>query len=461
MARAACNRFRGWLFLLALCVPAASSPVTAAEATDETPAERGYRWLTTKPYFGRDFDRDTFDHLWEVWEEPSRSLAKKADPVARRKMAFSRYGLQPSPDAGYDRPLQYVETPDGGWTVNCFSCHGGKVAGQVIPGLPNSHVALATMREDLYAWLAKNGRLDEMVDNGMPGVPLGGSNGTTNAVIFGIALGSQRDLQLNFVRRKQLPPMLHHDHDAPPWWNVKRKTMLYADGFAPKTHRALMPFLMLPQTGAEKFDEWEDDFKDILAYINSIPAPKYPFTIDAALAAQGEQAFNQICADCHGTYGPDGEYPQRNVAIDEVGTDPLRWRAMGGLARIGHQLSWFGEHGKSKVVANPAGYIAPPLDGIWASAPYLHNGSVPTLWNLFHVDSRPVVWTRTEDGYDKKRIGLEVIEVADIPADADTPAERRNYFDTRLSGKSNAGHEFPEQLSEQEKTAVIEYLKTL
>jgi hypothetical protein len=148
--------------------------VAWAEAADETPAERGYRWLTTKAYFQSDMTPQTFDSLWEVWEEPARGQAAKADPAARRKLAFERYGLQPSPDAGYDRPLQYVVTPDGGWTVNCFSCHGGKVAGQVIPGLPNTHVALATLREDLHKWLEKEGRLDEMTDNGMPGVPLGG-----------------------------------------------------------------------------------------------------------------------------------------------------------------------------------------------------------------------------------------------------------------------------------------------
>jgi hypothetical protein len=192
-----------------------------------------------------------------------------------------------------------------------------------------------------------------------------------------------------------------------------------------------------------------------------VPAPKYPFSVDRALAAEGQAAFNRVCSECHGTYGPGGKYPQRNVPLDEVGTDPVRWRAMGGIARPGHQMSWFGEYGKSKVVANPAGYVAPPLDGVWASAPYLHNGSVPTLWHLFHVDSRPVVWTRSEDGYDQKRVGLEFTEVADLPSDADTPAERRRYFDTRLLGKSNVGHDFPEQLSEEEKTAVIEYLKTL
>lgn len=426
-----------------------------------SPAERGYWFLLNRPYFNSDFKEATFDELWTVWEEPARSEAEKADNATRRHLALSRYGLMELPGRGSNVPLQYVATQTGGWTTNCFSCHGGKVAGRVIPGLPNSHVALENMREDLYRYLEKQGRLNELADSGMPGVPLGGSNGTTNSVIFGVALGSQRDLSLNYVPRKTFPKMLHHDHDAPPWWNVKHKKMLYADGFAPKAHRALMPFLMLPQTGPEKFKAWEPDFKDILAYIESIEAPEYPFSIDHDLAARGQVAFNRVCAECHGTYGPDGEYPERNVDIEEVGTDPLRYQALSPLARGGHQISWFGEQGKQKVNQNPAGYVAPPLDGIWASGPYLHNGSVPTLWHLFHVDKRPVVWTRSEDGYDQTRVGIEVTELADVPAEADLPVEKRRYFDTRIPGKSAAGHDFPEQLTEDEKTAVIEYLKTL
>lgn len=460
MNRTATERI-GPFFVFAAAMVYVCGTTASAGSAEETPAQRGYRFLTTKAYFARDFDPATFNDLWRVWEEPSRSAAENADAPTRRKLTFERYGLTTAPGRDSPLPLQYVETSDGGWTVNCFSCHGGKVAGQVIPGLPNSHVALATLQEDLHKWREENGRLDEMVDDGMPGVPLGGSIGTTNAVVFGIALGSQRDLRLNFVRRKTMPPMVHHDHDAPPWWNTKHKKLLYADGFAPKSHRALMPFLMLPQTGPEKFAEWENDFKDILAYIESIPSPKYPFAIDQQLAARGQSAFHRVCAECHGTYGPGGRYPERNVALDEVGTDPLRWRALSPLARFGHQVSWFGEFGEHKVVTNPKGYVAPPLDGIWASAPYLHNGSAPTLWHLFHSDQRPVVWTRTEDGYDQSRVGLEVQELSEIPSDADTSAERRRYFDTRVPGKSAAGHEFPEELSEEEKTAVMEYLKTL
>jgi hypothetical protein len=98
---------------------------------------------------------------------------------------------------------------------------------------------------------------------------------------------------------------------------------------------------------------------------------------------------------------------------------------------------------------------------VWASAPYLHNGSVPTLWHILRPSRRPVVWQRTEDGYDTSRMGLEFMEFDEVPSSATGAAQKREYFDTRLPGKSARGHAFPEALTEDEKVAVLEYLKTL
>jgi hypothetical protein len=123
--------------------------------------------------------------------------------------------------------------------------------------------------------------------------------------------------------------------------------------------------------------------------------------------------------------------------------------------------SWMTRYGQDSVIVDPGGYVAPPLDGIWASAPYFHNGSVPTLWHVLHPDERPAVWQRTEDGYDRERAGLEIHTAERVPSDLSSPAERRRWFDTRLPGKSAAGHRFPDALRETEKRAVLEYLKTL
>jgi len=249
--------------------------------------------------------------------------------------------------------------------------------------------------------------------------------------------------------------------DAPPWWHFQRKQFLYADGFAAKGHRGLMQFMLIKQNGPEKFREWEPDFRDVYTYITSIEPPKYPFPIERRLAAQGEVAFSRVCADCHGTYGVNGKYPEKRIPISDVQTDPVRLQALSAQHRASYGQSWFASYGKLPNVSEPGGYAAPPLDGIWASAPYLHNGSVPTLWHLLHPAERPKVWKRTEDGYDQTRVGLEAEAFPAGPSDKVEGWQRRQYFDTTTFGKSASGHTYPDMLSEPEKQAVLEYLKTL
>ena len=427
----------------------------------ETPAERGYRWLTTKTYLPPDFDQEVFDELWKTWEEPLRSQAETATPDERRRMAFSRYGLTEAPGRVGRTALQYVDDGHDGWVMNCFACHGGKVAGRVIPGAPNSLYALQTLTDDVRATKLRLGKALAHMDLGGAAMPLGTTIGTTNAVAFGIVLLTYRDADLK-VHRDRLPPkLIHHDHDAPPWWNIKKKRYLYADGGVPKSHRALMQFLLLPKNGPEKFRQWENDYRDVLAWIESLEPPKYPFAIDDALAARGERLFVQHCSECHGTYGAGGSYPEVNVPIDEVGTDRARFDSIPASWREAYSATWFGHYGEKAVKRDLPGYVAPPLDGIWASAPYLHNGSVPTLWHLFYPDRRPVVWTRSEDGYDAEKVGLEITAFDEVPVEARRGAIRRRYFDTREFGKSAAGHPFADVLNDDEKRAVIEYLKTL
>jgi mono/diheme cytochrome c family protein len=254
--------------------------------------------------------------------------------------------------------------------------------------------------------------------------------------------------------------MTHHDMDAPPWWHFQRKKMLYIDGFAEKGHRGLMQFMLVRSNGPEKFRGWEEEFRDVYAYISSVQPPRYPYPIDRNLADQGQAAFNRVCADCHGTYGPGGSYPERLVPLAEIGTDPVRLKALTPSHRDAYGKSWFADYGKLANLSDPGGYVAPPLDGIWASAPYFHNGSVPTLWHVLHPSERPVVWRRTGLAYDQERLGPAIETYSERPAVADAAA-RRQYFNTRAFGKQAGGHEFPDRLAEAEKAAVLEYLKTL
>lgn len=434
-----------------------------AIAGDQAPsAARGYENLRTHQYLPADFDNAIFETLWTIWPEPERSEAERADARTRRKLTFSYYGLvSEGNDSGDTRPLGYVVDEKGNWVMNCLACHGGKVAGKVIPGLPNSHTALQTLTEDVRRIKLSQGKALSHLDLGSLKMPLNVTNGTTNAVIFGIALGAYRNPDMSVNLARKLPPLLHHDMDAPPFWNVKKKRSLYADGHAPKTARPLMQFILLPTVSPETLTRWEPDFADLLSWIESLEPPKYPFPIDSQLAKRGEAVFNENCSRCHGTYGPNGKYEQQTIALDEIGTDPLRWKALTPKFRQWMKDGWISRNGEDPVEVDPAGYVAPPLDGIWASAPYFHNGSVPTLWDVLHPSERPTVWKRTEDGYDPKKVGLEVEALGQVPSTVKSVQHRRRYFDTKLPGKSAAGHTFPNVLDEDQRQSLLEYLKTL
>jgi hypothetical protein len=124
--------------------------------------------------------------------------------------------------------------------------------------------------------------------------------------------------------------------------------------------------------------------------------------------------------------------------------------------------SWLGFYSKTRLrPATPVGYIA-PLGGIWAAAPYLHNGSVPTLYALLHIEARPKVWVRSEDGYDPKNVGLEYGAFKSLPVTATTLDQEGLYYQTDLPRLGNQGHRFPmTSLNATDTTALLEYLKSL
>jgi hypothetical protein len=99
-------------------------------------------------------------------------------------------------------------------------------------------------------------------------------------------------------------------------------------------------------------------------------------------------------------------------------------------------------------------YQSPPLDGIWMRAPYLHNGSVPTLRDLLKPASeRPKIFYRGYDVYDPINVGF-------VTQGFDT-AHQSWKLDTAERGNGNQGHVYGTSLAPAEKNALIEYLKTL
>ncbi len=454
--------------LLVVAMAAAGQAAAAGDPVPPGDPAAGYRLLTEQPLLPSDVTQATFDQLWTSWPQPLRDRAAAASLGQRRAMAFGRYGLTSRPGhvAGQDGdpgpPLQYVVDDSGAWTMNCFACHGGSVDGQTYPGAPNNRYALQTLTEEIRSTKFRTGVAWGRMELGSMFIPLGTTHGTTNAVVFGMGLMHYRDADLNVIDR---PPVsfTHHDMDAPPWWHFHKKPTIYIDGFAQKGHRGLMQFTLVPENDATFYRDNEDGFRDVYAYLESLRPPKYPGLINEALADSGRVVFEDHCVRCHGTYGVDGTYPNRIVAIEDIGTDPVRLTALSPSGRQLYADSWFAHVGEDAVqdtVVDPGGYVAPPLDGVWASAPYLHNGSVPTLAAMLDPQTRPTIWRPTGQP-DDDAVGL-AYEVADrVPLEHPDAGYRRQWFDTRRFGKFNAGHDYPAELTKDQRRAVLEYLKTL
>jgi hypothetical protein len=187
-------------------------------------------------------------------------------------------------------------------------------------------------------------------------------------------------------------------------------------------------------------------------YLGALKAPKYPFDVDATKVEKGKGVFEANCARCH-----ESDRTGTRIPMAEVGTSPERIRTWSNQAAIAANkvVREMGLDRKGLVENEPlSGYIAAFLDGIWLRAPYLHNGSVPTLHDLLQpVEQRPKVFYRGYDLYDPVKVGF-VYEGAQ--------AEKiGSKHDVTLRGGGNQGHSFGTELAAEDKDALIEYLKTL
>jgi hypothetical protein len=196
---------------------------------------------------------------------------------------------------------------------------------------------------------------------------------------------------------------------------------------------------------------------DVLTYINSLQPPKYPKPIDEPLAEKGKVIFINNCSECHGTYGKDEKYPNLVIPQSIIQTDSLLQLSNYSQPQFieWFNRSWFSSGDHPAKLVPFRGYIAPPLDGVWITAPYFHNGSVPTLEAVLNSSIRPTYWSRDFDKpeYDYVNPGWKY-SVSDKPGD-------RLIYNTTLPGYGNYGHYFGDKLSAEERKAVIEYLKTL
>ena len=237
--------------------------------------------------------------------------------------------------------------------------------------------------------------------------------------------------------------------DMVPLWNMKGRSALHWDGLTSSLHESVLSSaigdgaspksIALPQLG--RIEQW----------LLTLPSPRYPLAVDAALASRGEPVFAQHCASCHAS---GGARTGSVIPAAEIGTDIHRldmWTpaSVAAYNAYADRYPWdFSQFRKTN------GYVAVPLDGVWLRAPYLHNGSVPSLQELLEPPAnRRAVFYRGYDVFDATRVGF----VSDGPI-----AERiGTRIDTARPGNGNTGHVYGTALPASDKLALIEFLKTL
>ncbi|GAC1592250.1 MAG: hypothetical protein NVS3B20_17860 [Polyangiales bacterium] len=223
-------------------------------------------------------------------------------------------------------------------------------------------------------------------------------------------------------------------------------------------------------------------------FVTKLPAPKYPFGIDDGRAARGEKLFETHCASCHAMpKGSSRTIVAKTVRVPftiDVGADEQRGRQLDleAIVKIGSALKRACRDGvrhqdgvdvpDSACNVDPKdilfdqtrtpGYVGQPLNGIWATAPYLHNGSVPNLRALLVPKLRPATFWRGNISYDTKNLGWVDAKESGVSTSA--------RYDTTMLSNKNTGHSAKVMLgnldwgSENNAAALedlLEYMKTL
>ncbi|MGK0365204.1 MAG: mono/diheme cytochrome c family protein [Saprospiraceae bacterium] len=359
---------------------------------------------------------------------------------------------------------------------NCFTCHAQELNGELIIGLGNSlsdytvdqtanvnnaNAAIAftygadSPEYDAYQPL----RIATLATASQLVVPFIGPNPASKLTAV---LAAHRDpATLAWLEEAAFPINDNNlPSDVPAWWHLKKKNAMFLDASARGDFRKYtMASSLLTISDVDKAEEVYENFDDVLAYLYSIEAPGYPGpeAPHRPLFEFGEELFFDNCAKCHGTYGVDDVYPNLFVKTSTVQTEPfytLRNEAETDFLQWWDE-SWFGISHETANFEFGQGYYAPPLDGIWATAPYLHNGSVPDLATFLDSSIRPKYWKRNFDNpqYNEDNTGWEYEEMLE-GGDPDV-------YDTTQEGYDNRGHYFADEFTENERRSLLEYLKTI
>jgi mono/diheme cytochrome c family protein len=424
----------------------------------------------------------------------------------------------------YRMGTSVLATPQGqGITFSCAACHAGNLFGKKVIGLTNrfpranefflngkmaSHFITPQMFQwgsqsspqdtQMFAQLRENARF---VDGRMPLV-----RGLDTSLAH-VALSLSRRADDGFasktpetVRQPRDNLLREQPADSKPavWWNVKFKNKWLLDGSVVAGNPIFTNILwneLGRGTDLAKLAHWLDENQSVVnaltAVVFSAQAPEFldffpEEHFDLAAVKEGQRLFSENCAFCHGTYvkgfqkADSAGLSQRellktirveyhtNTPVVDVGTDPLRAEGMNALAGPLNALDISRRNGI--VVKVQQGYVPPPLVGIWARWPYMHNNSIPSLCAvLTPAKLRPVAWDvgearSRESDFDRECNGYPLGEMA--------PAQWQNnrwgHFDTHRRGLGNQGHDEgivtsggKEKFTPEQKRALIQFLQTL
>ena len=360
---------------------------------------------------------------------------------------------------------------------NCLTCHAAPILGQVIVGLGDTYqdftvdyaqqanaaqllVTDPMEKLELAKFISRANALSPNIRTATIGV-----TPADNIAAVLIAHRDRNTLAWSDTPLLKLPmPKVVVPVDVPPWWRMSKKNAMFYTGAGRGDHaRTMMTASTLCVDSVDIAKSIDAYFPDVRAWIETLAPPKYPLAIDAAIAGKGKGVFDQTCARCHGTYGAGATYPNLVIPLVDIGTDAIL--ATGAVQFADAYVKWFNEsyYGQIAHIDSQKGYYAPPLDGIWATAPYFHNGSVPNLAMVLDSTKRPQFWSRTyrSDDFDPTSVGWNFTALA-AGQDAEPNAtKRKKIYDTTKIGYANVGHTYGDLLSTDDRAAVIEYLKTL
>ena len=397
---------------------------------------------------------------------------------------YERFGFIYEEEAPRGRPIgtSYREDPIPMIGLNCAVCHTGVVQDpeqdetRVILGMPANQFDLQRYLRFLFA-VAGDGRFD--ADDLIPAIrdvnpdfgwlesqlyryfviPQTRNGLSDEERLFAWmdtlpAFGPGRVDTFNPYRFNVFEMEVDDPHvgtaDFSPLWNqaLKEGMWLHWDG----NNDSVMERNRSAAIGAGASPESLDtaSLDRIADWIATLQPPAFPDShIDDELARLGGDIYAQRCATCHSF---DGELVGTVVDITEIGTDSERVESF--TADLAAQMNTLGSGRPWEFSRFRAtnGYANMPLDGIWLRAPYLHNGSVPTLRDLLTPpEDRPRTFYRGLSAYDYEKVGF---------VSNGATAEMSGFrFDTTERGNGSEGHRYGIDLDQEEIDALIEYLK--